>query len=205
MVAAQMAHGAESRLPPQSDDAAALWSRCEAALGGSRISLAASDREGRYTWIFNPPADFLHDAVGRLDREALPSDPAAILADAKQAVLASGNPTELELELSSERGTRWYDVRVRAHRERGQIVGTVASLVDVTDRKVQEEHLRIVLRELAHRSKNLLAVIQGIARQTAESASSTQQFVTRFNGRIFSLSPRARHSHRRGLARGPHL
>jgi two-component sensor histidine kinase len=31
-------------------------------------------------------------------------------------------------------------------------------------------------------------VIQGIARQTAESASSTQQFVTRFNGRIFSLS-----------------
>jgi two-component sensor histidine kinase len=45
-----------------------------------------------------------------------------------------------------------------------------------------------VLRELAHRSKNLLAVIQGIARQTAESASSTQQFVSRFNGRIFSLS-----------------
>jgi two-component sensor histidine kinase len=53
---------------------------------------------------------------------------------------------------------------------------------------VQEEHLRIVLRELAHRSKNLLAVIQGIARQTAESAASTQQFVSRFNGRIFSLS-----------------
>jgi hypothetical protein len=37
-----------------------------------------------------------------------------MLAEAKQAVLASGDPTELELELSSERGTRWYDVRVRA-------------------------------------------------------------------------------------------
>ena len=92
------------------------------------------------------------------------------------------------LELKSERGTRWYDVRVRPQRQHGRTIGTVASLVDVTDRKVQEEHLRIVLRELAHRSKNLLAVIQGIARQTAESASSTQQFVSRFNGRIFSLS-----------------
>jgi two-component sensor histidine kinase len=58
----------------------------------------------------------------------------------------------------------------------------------VTESKVQEEHLRIVLRELAHRSKNLLSVIQGIARQTAKTASSTQQFLTRFNGRLFSLS-----------------
>ena len=187
-VAAQMHNSAESLLAADPESATALWSRCEAALGGSRISLAASDRDGRYTWVFNPPADFFQDAAGKLDRETLPADAADALAEAKRTVLASGEPAELELELTNERGTRWYDVRVRVHRERGQIVGTVASLIDVTDRKVQEEHLRIVLRELAHRSKNLLAVIQGIARQTAESASSTQQFVTRFNGRIFSLS-----------------
>lgn len=165
-----------------------LWSRCAAALAGSRITVAAADLDGRYTWVFNPPADVLQDAVGKPDREVLSSDAAGELAEAKLAVLATGEPTELELELKSDRGTRWYDVRVRAHRERGEVIGTVSSLVDVTDRKVQEEHLRIVLRELAHRSKNLLAVIQGIARQTAESASSTQQFVSRFNGRVFSLS-----------------
>ena len=68
------------------------------------------------------------------------------------------------------------------------MIGTVASFIDVTDSKVQEEHLRIVLKELAHRSKNLLSVIQGIARQTAENASSTSEFLSRFNGRIFSLS-----------------
>jgi two-component sensor histidine kinase len=188
MVPAQMHDGAELLTKGDPDSAAVLWSRCEAALGGSRISVASSDREGRYTWVFNPPADFFQDAVGKLDRDTLPPDAAEALAGAKLAVLASGDPTELELELKNERGTRWYDVRVRAHRDRGQIIGTVSSIIDVTDRKVQEEHLRIVLRELAHRSKNLLAVIQGIARQTAESASSTQQFVTRFNGRIFSLS-----------------
>ena len=170
------------------DIATLLWSRCEAALAGSHITVAAADREGHYTWVFNPPAEFLADAVGKSDSEALPPDAAEVLTNAKTSVLASGDPMEFELELAGDKGVRWYDVRVRAHRDKGQIIGTVSSMVDVTDRKVQEEHLRIVLRELAHRSKNLLAVIQGIARQTAESASSTQQFVSRFNGRIFSLS-----------------
>jgi two-component sensor histidine kinase len=128
------------------------------------------------------------DIVGKVDRDAFSAAAAEALSAAKEAVLAGGEPRDLELELSGDRGPRWYDVRVRARFERGRAVGTVASFVDITDRKVQEEHLKIVLRELAHRSKNLLAVIQGIARQTAESASSTPQFVSRFNGRIFSLS-----------------
>jgi len=165
-----------------------LWSRCEAAISGSRISVAASDTEGRYTWLYNPPAELAENVLGRLDGEVLPAESAAALSAAKQQVLASGEPAELELELPGERGSRWFDVRIRLHREDGAVVGTVTSMVDVTDRKVQEEHLRIVLRELAHRSKNLLAVIQGIARQTAESAATTQEFVSRFNGRIFSLS-----------------
>jgi two-component sensor histidine kinase len=188
MIATLMQDGAEPGLTADPDGPGVLWSRCAAAMEGSRISVASADLQGRYTWLFNPPADFFHDAIGKTDRDTLPPDAAQALEEARRSVLESGEPSELELELKSERGTRWYDVRVRVHRAGDQVIGTVSSLVDVTDRKVQEEHLRIVLRELAHRSKNLLAVIQGIARQTAESASSTQQFVTRFNGRIFSLS-----------------
>lgn len=188
-MAAGRAHGGRDLdLIEDAAIARAHWSRCEAALAGSRITVAAADRDGRYTWIFNPPTGLTADVVGNFDRDIMSADAAEALAAAKESVLASGDPCEIELELTSERGTRWYDVRVRAHREQGRTIGTVTSMVDVTDRKVQEEHLRIVLRELAHRSKNLLAVIQGIARQTAESASSTQQFVNRFNGRIFSLS-----------------
>lgn len=150
--------------------------------------MAAADLDGRYTWMFNPPGGFPDDLIGKLDHEILPAEAAEMLSAAKETVLRTGEPSELELELKEEHGSRWYDVLVRPHREHGRTLGTVASIIDVTDRKVQEEHLRIVLRELAHRSKNLLAVIQGIARQTAESAASTQQFVSRFNGRIFSLS-----------------
>ena len=164
------------------------WSHCEAALADSRITVAASDPDGRYIWMFNSPEGFSAEIVGKLDREVLTPEAAEALAGAKREVLASEEPREIELHILSDRGPRWYDVRIRAERRGGRTVGTVSSFIDVTDRKVQEEHLRIVLRELAHRSKNLLAVIQGIARQTAESASSPTQFVSRFNGRIFSLS-----------------
>jgi two-component sensor histidine kinase len=187
-MAGRVKDGTEPEMSGNAPSARALWSRCEAALAGSRITVAAADLEGRYTWLFNPPGELAFEAIGKTDAEFLSGDAAEALAGAKRAVLSSDQPREIELELHGERGPRWYDVRVLPHREHGRTVGTVASFVDVTDRKVQEEHLRIVLRELAHRSKNLLAVIQGIARQTAESATTTQQFVSRFNGRIFSLS-----------------
>jgi PAS domain S-box-containing protein len=188
MAGRQFHSGIEPVIIGETASARARWSRCEAAIAHSRITVAAADLDGRYTWMFNPPGGFPDDLIGKLDSEILPPEAAEMMAAAKQSVLKTGEASEIELELKEEHGSRWYDVLVRPHREQGRILGTVASIIDVTDRKVQEEHLRIVLRELAHRSKNLLAVIQGIARQTAESASSTQQFVSRFNGRIFSLS-----------------
>lgn len=170
-------------------DANAKWSRCEAALQGSGIAISSSDMLGRYTWAVNSAWGTDDAIIGRSDAEVLPLASAEAIAEARRAALATGGQQEIELEVADERGPRWYDVRIRAQRAPdGGPIGTVLSAVDITDRKVQEEHLRIVLRELAHRSKNLLAVIQGIARQTAESALSTQQFVSRFNGRIYSLS-----------------
>lgn len=188
MAARRPQNGDGPEILKEAASALAQWSRCEAALAGSRITVAAADREGRYNWVFNQPSELAAEFVGKFDRDFLPAEAAEKLSEAKKTVLASGEPREIELELGGVHGPRWYDVRIRPHREHGRTIGTVSSFVDVTDRKVQEEHLRIVLRELAHRSKNLLAVIQGIARQTAESAESTQQFVSRFNGRIFSLS-----------------
>ena len=181
--------GAGERSLGSSQPAEFMWSRCEVALAGSRISIAATDIEGRYTWVFNPPQELEGEVVGRYERDVLPARAAAKLTAAREQALATGEPQEVEVEFATERTTRWFDVRVQPQRDlSGAVIGTVASTIDITDRKVQEEHLRIVLRELAHRSKNLLAVIQGIARQTAESAASTQQFVSRFNGRIYSLS-----------------
>jgi two-component sensor histidine kinase len=168
--------------------AARNWLNCETALIGSRISVAVADRDGRYTWLFNLPDELAGDIVGKLDQDFLPSATAGQLEEAKRTAAETGETQRLELELSGERGPRWFNVGVYPQYKDGDLVGTVTSLADITETKVQDEHLRIVLRELAHRSKNLLSVIQGIARQSADTAQSKQQFLTRFNGRLFSLS-----------------
>ena len=50
-----------------------------------------------------------------------------------------------------------------------------------------ELHTRFAMRELAHRSKNLLAVIQAIARQTSRTSTDIEDFNGRFGERLAGL------------------
>lgn len=52
----------------------------------------------------------------------------------------------------------------------------------------ETERSRFLTRELAHRVKNLLAVVSAIARQTSRSQSSTQGFAEQFQVRLGGLS-----------------
>ena len=59
---------------------------------------------------------------------------------------------------------------------------------DVSERKVWEEQQGLLLRELTHRVKNTLAVVQAIAHQTLRRAPSNADFVERFDGRLTALA-----------------
>ena len=70
----------------------------------------------------------------------------------------------------------------------GGPVRLLGASIDITERKRSEEHLRFLLRELSHRSKNLLAVIQAMASQTAKSAETVDVFRRRFGERLMGLA-----------------
>lgn len=55
------------------------------------------------------------------------------------------------------------------------------------ERSASEQQLRLLLRELTHRSKNLLAVIQAIARQTARQTATVDEFLDRFGARLHGI------------------
>ncbi len=57
---------------------------------------------------------------------------------------------------------------------------------DITLRKKREKQIETLLREVNHRSKNMLAVVQAIARQTL--ATNPDDFLRSFNERICALS-----------------
>jgi two-component sensor histidine kinase len=68
----------------------------------------------------------------------------------------------------------------------GDVVGVVMVMFDITDRKRSEEHIRLLLSEVNHRSKNMLSVVLAIARQT--KAPSREEFVQRFSDRVQALA-----------------
>ncbi|MGE5147526.1 MAG: HWE histidine kinase domain-containing protein, partial [Candidatus Eiseniibacteriota bacterium] len=58
--------------------------------------------------------------------------------------------------------------------------------LDITERKQAEERQEVLLRELDHRAKNLLAVVQSVLRLS--KADTVQEFVAAMEGRIWALS-----------------
>ena len=60
----------------------------------------------------------------------------------------------------------------------------VASVIDITERKRNEEHMRT----LSHRSKSLLMVVLAIASQTVEHAMSFGEFQANFESRLMAMA-----------------
>ncbi len=83
----------------------------------------------------------------------------------------------------------WYDLTVHPLTDgHGGITGVIGGTVDITRYKDQEARIRLLMRELTHRSKNLLTVIQAIMRQTAANSVSLEDFEARFSARLQSLA-----------------
>ena len=70
----------------------------------------------------------------------------------------------------------------------GTIVAMSSIIHDITSRKAADKHQRFLMRELTHRSKNLLAIVQSMARQTARSATSMADFEKRYMHRLHGLA-----------------
>lgn len=64
----------------------------------------------------------------------------------------------------------------------------MTTIIDLSDERRREQVLRALLREVSHRSKNLLAIILSIASQTAKHSWTLEQFLQKFRGRLFSLA-----------------
>ncbi|KQZ01360.1 hypothetical protein ASD45_11240 [Pseudolabrys sp. Root1462] len=129
------------------------------------------------------------DLLGRTDEDVLPADARASVVAIKREALATGEPRRTEFSVAEGLGLRWHDLHIEPLRnDAGDIIGLTCASVDVTERKEGEAHLRLLLRELTHRSKNLLAVIQAMARQTARHAGSIDAFLRQFGDRLQALA-----------------
>ncbi|MFY9993333.1 MAG: PAS domain S-box protein, partial [Rhodoplanes sp.] len=59
---------------------------------------------------------------------------------------------------------------------------------DISARKERERHIRLIMRELSHRTKNVLAVVQAMAWQTSRTSVNAEEFQDRLSQRVDGLS-----------------
>ncbi|SOE18908.1 PAS domain S-box-containing protein [Hoeflea halophila] len=71
--------------------------------------------------------------------------------------------------------------------DHGRVIAASLIFRDISDRKLAEEKQRLLMGELNHRVKNLLSVVQVVARQTA-SVSDATTFGTRLSERLLGLA-----------------
>jgi PAS domain S-box-containing protein len=70
----------------------------------------------------------------------------------------------------------------------GARIGCILTLTEITDRKRTETQQTMLVAELNHRVKNILAIVQSVAWQTLSANHSPADFKQAFDGRLRALS-----------------
>lgn len=108
---------------------------------------------------------------------------AASFMEAVTKCIASQTEQTLEFNLIVDGKTSAYQARIIA-----DPAGATTILTDITEQRSREAALASLLREVSHRSKNLLAIIQSVAMQTAHHSDDIKDFLDKFRGRLHALS-----------------
>ncbi len=143
---------------------------------------------------WNPASKYLFgyaeaEAIGqRFDLLLVPPEDAALVADDLRGIV-SGDTVRSETERLHKDGSRIPVERSIAaiHDNTQGFSGFVATYSDISARKKSEAQVQTLLQEINHRSKNLLAVVQVIARQTGRLYDGAD-FLTVFTKRLASLT-----------------
>ena len=171
--------------------------RLEAAVEATGLGLWEWDvRSGDLTWnarnrelygvVHDRPltvddyAELVHpddrEAMGEAYREASGRPDGGVFSTEHRTLVAPGGKP------------RWILTRGRVLKDADGVRMAVGSNLDITDRKTAEERRGLVLRELAHRSKNGILVMMTIVAQTAKSARTVQDFEQVLMGRLQSMA-----------------
>ena len=85
---------------------------------------------------------------------------------------------------------RWLTMRGRVYQRDpdGKPLVMMGASIDITESKQSADRTRLLLRELNHRVKNTLAMIQSVARQTIRQNPDPEAFISAFSGRLRTIS-----------------
>jgi PAS domain S-box-containing protein len=189
---------------------AQAWERFEAEealrVSKDRLQLALDAAQLGW-WQYDPLSDaILGDArlkeifdfaadktpVEEIMKRVHPDDAARVRAW-HEATLDPADPRPYAQEFRIQRRDgefRWVEAHRLAYFEGNgrepRLVSSIGTVQDITERKQHEEQEHLLMREVSHRAKNMLSVVDSIAHLTA--TQNPEDFVERFSERVQALS-----------------
>lgn len=156
------------------------------------VMIWVADAMGRFTVLARPWYDF----TGQPPRTGLgfgwleavhPEDRERVRA-ALSAVREDRAPRRLEFRLRRHDGTWRWMIAAATPRLGGEsgVLGTIGSMLDITDRREAEERQALMASELDHRAKNALSVVQAALRLTPRQ--DVEDYARAVEGRVAALA-----------------
>jgi PAS domain S-box-containing protein len=129
------------------------------------------------------------EAIGRISHELMRTQFPQPQKEIREHLLAHGSWDGELVHLTKEGHRVVSQSHWELHRGADGIPAAILETnTDITERKRHEDHIQLVMRELSHRSKNLLAIVLSIARQVGRQCEDYQAFEAAFSARIAALA-----------------
>ncbi|MGH9806050.1 MAG: sensor histidine kinase [Terriglobia bacterium] len=166
-----------------------------AVIASANEAVLVCDRDGVITHA-NTAASIVYgrDPIGQIFAEIIPllfrDSPGILQADDMIAMVIAGTPLQgVEAIASKAPKVKDYLVSAAPLRIAGdRISGAVITMVDLSQRKAAEKQQNLLMRELDHRVRNILAMVVSISARTASNTNTVQTFQKAFSGRIQALA-----------------
>ncbi|CAN0127326.1 unnamed protein product, partial [Chrysoparadoxa australica] len=167
--------------------------RFRATFENAGVGIALLELNGQIIEVNEKLAEMLGYTPGELNEAELgnftdPSD--ANEETVRLGALIEGEVDVYELEkrfLHRDGSTVWGRIAVSPVRNEGSEIKYLIYVVqDITERKKSDAINQVLMKEVNHRAKNMLSVVQVIARQTA--ALTPDRFMETFSDRLQALS-----------------
>jgi PAS domain S-box-containing protein len=176
-------------------DSALLKAAVEAVADAVVVTSPELDLPGPVIEYVNPAFTAMtgyaaDEVIGRSPRFLHgPTTNRAVL-DKLRAELDAGGPSKGELVNYRKDGSEYYvEWLISALRDdAGRVRYWVSAQRDVTVRRRMEERQAVLIGELQHRTRNLLAVVHSVANSTLESSASLDDFKDRYEARLAALA-----------------
>lgn len=160
-----------------------------ASLGASSVTMFMQNRDLVYSWIHGTIPNYLNpEDVGRSDFELPPCPFQDLLIEAKRDVMARGKAASFECSPNEGSPNLTYWINIDPLIQDGKIIGVIGVMKDISARLRREADTHALLQELVHRAQNLLGVVLSMARLSARSSSSIDEFSDKFSARIAAMA-----------------